>query len=116
MLTVLASAGGAQAASYASLVAQGYRTSPLTRNAAGLDGWKVSNGEKSYFCKRAAAMAYVGRSGLVSITSSGRHIKSDRKIWEARRGGPDPSLPQLSDLQKGRLRPQDVGACTPSSR
>lgn len=110
-VVVLSIGGAAQAASYASLVSQGYETGALTKNRAGIQGWTVRKGESAYFCRMAAGMAYVGRTGLVSITSSGRRIKIDRAVWEASRGGADPSLPQLSDLEAGRLRPQDVGAC-----
>ena len=60
-----------------------------------------------------AATAYVGKSGLVSFTSSGRQIKSNRKAFEAYIGGPDKTIPQLSDLKAGRPKERDVGKCLP---
>ncbi len=99
------------AESYPSLVKQGYRTGKLSKNAAGAQGWTVSNGEKKYFCRMKATMAYVGGSGLVSILSNGRQIKLDRKTFESGIGGPDPNIPQLSALKAGKPNERDVGGC-----
>jgi hypothetical protein len=99
------------AESYSSLVKQGYKTGKLSKNAAGAQGWTVSNGEKKYFCRMKATMAYVGSGGLVSILSNGRQIKLDRKTFEAGIGGPDPSIPQLSALKTGKPNDRDVGGC-----
>jgi hypothetical protein len=99
------------AESYPSLVKQGYKTGKLSKNAAGLQGWTVSNGEKKYFCRMKATMAYVGGSGLVSILSNGRQIKLDRKTFEAGIGGPDTNIPQLAALKAGRPNDRDVGGC-----
>jgi hypothetical protein len=103
----------ALAESYASLQKQGYKISKMSRGTSGAQGWAVSNGEKKYFCKLKASMAYVGSSGLVSILSNGKQIKLDRKTFEAGIGGPDANIPQLSDLKAGRPMPRDVGACSP---
>ena len=99
------------AESYPGLVSQGYKTGKLSKNAAGAQGWTVSNGEKKYFCRMKATMAYVGGSGLVSILSNGRQIKLDRKTFEAGMGGPDPNIPQLSALKAGKPNDRDVGGC-----
>ena len=99
------------AESYASLVKQGYKTGKLSKNAAGAQGWAVVNGEKKYFCRMKATMAYVGDSGLVSILSNGRQIKLDRKTFESGIGGPDPNIPQLSALKAGKPNERDVGGC-----
>jgi hypothetical protein len=99
------------AESYQSLVKQGYKTGNLSKNAAGAQGWTVSNGGKKYFCRMRASMAYVGATGLVSILSNGRQIKLDRKTFEAGIGGPDPNIPQLSALKAGKPNDRDVGGC-----
>jgi hypothetical protein len=99
------------AESYPSLVKQGYKTGKLSKNAAGAQGWTVSNGEKKYFCRMRASMAYVGATGLVSILSNGRQIKLDRKTFEAGIGGPYPNIPQLSALKAGKPNDRDVGGC-----
>ena len=99
------------AESYPGLVNQGYKTGKLSKNAAGAQSWTVSNGEKKYFCRMKATMAYVGGSGLVSILSNGRQIKLDRKTFEAGIGGPDPNIPQLSALKAGKPNDRDAGGC-----
>lgn len=99
------------AQSYSSLVKQGYKTGKLSKNAAGAQGWTVSNGEKKYFCRLRASLAYVGATGLVSILSNGRQIKLDRKTFESHLGGSAGDLPQLSDLKAGRPGNKDVGGC-----
>jgi hypothetical protein len=102
----------ANAESYAGLQNQGYKTGKLSRGKSGAQGWVVSDGEKKYFCKLKASMAYVGSSGLVSILSNGRQIKLDRKTFEAGIGGPDPNIPQMADLKAGRPNARDVGSCS----
>jgi hypothetical protein len=99
------------AESYSSLIKQGYKTGKLSKNAAGAQGWTVSNGDMRYFCRMRATMAYVGAAGLVSILSNGRQIKLDRKTFESHIGGPDPTIPQLSALKTGKLNARDVGGC-----
>jgi hypothetical protein len=103
----------ASAESYASLQKQGYKTGKMSRGASGAQGWVVTNGEKKFFCKLKASMAYVGSSGLVSILSNGRQIKLDRKTFEVGIGGPDPNIPQLADLKSGKPGARDVGSCSP---
>ena len=100
------------AESYPSLAKQGYKTGKLSRNAAGAQGWTVSNGGTKYFCRMKVTMAYVGANGLVSILSNGRQIKLDRKTFESHLGGSAGDLPQLSDLKAGKLRSKDVGGCS----
>ena len=112
MLFLAASATSSRAESYAGLQGQGFKTSKLSRGASGAQGWVVSNGEKKYFCKLKASMAYVGSTGLVSILTNGRQIKLDRKTFEAGIGGPDKNIPQLSTLKAGKPGARDVGACT----
>jgi hypothetical protein len=103
----------ALAESYAGLQKQGYKTSKMSRSASGAQGWVVTNGEKKFFCKLKASMAYVSSSGLVSILSNGKQIKLDRKTFEAGIGGPDPNIPQLADLKSGKPGARDVGSCSP---
>lgn len=103
----------ASAESYSGLQMQGYKTGKMSRGTSGAQGWVVTNGEKKFFCKLKASMAYVGSSGLVSILSNGRQIKLDRKTFEAGIGGPDPNIPQLADLKSGKPDTRDVGSCSP---
>ncbi|WP_042954319.1 hypothetical protein [Rhizobium leguminosarum] len=102
----------AQAESFSKLAAQNYAIGKLTKGKAGGYGWVVSNGSKRFFCRLDASLAYVNKKEMVSILSSGRLIKVDRATFEASIGGPDPSIPQWSDLQAGRVKPADVGSCT----
>ncbi|MGO8048338.1 hypothetical protein ACC713_36600, partial [Rhizobium johnstonii] len=80
---------------------------------AGGYGWVISNSHKRFFCRLNASMAYVNKKEMVSIKSSGRLIKVDRATFETKIGGPDPSIPQWSDLQSGRVKPDDGRSCTP---
>ncbi|OWV77184.1 hypothetical protein ATY76_04360 [Rhizobium sp. R339] len=105
--------GIAQAESFSKLAGQNYAVGKLTKSKAGAYGWVVSNGSKQFFCRMDASLAYVSKKEMVSFTTSGRMIKVDRATFEARIGGPDPSIPQWSDLQAGRVKPADVGSCTP---
>ncbi len=50
--------GTVQAATDASLGSEGHWTGPSSRNAAGLDGWSVTEEKSAYFCRRSGAMAY----------------------------------------------------------
>ena len=104
----------ASAESYSKLQGKGFNTSALTRGPSGAQGWIVSNGSKKFFCKLDATMVYVGKTGLVSVLSNGRQIKIDRKTFENAIGGPDPNIPQMSDLRAGRPAPKDVGVCSPA--
>jgi hypothetical protein len=111
-LLTLTVASSAQAATYSDLTRQGYRIGPLTQSRGGAPGWILSGGGKRYFCRLGVSMVLSGENGMVSITSSGRRIKADKAAYEAFRGGPNPNLPRLEDLEAGRPRPQDVGICT----
>ena len=104
----------ANAESYAGLQANGYRTGKLVRGASGSLGWIVSKGQKRWFCRLGVSNAYVGKSGMVAFTSAGRQVRLDRETYEKYAGGSDASIPQLSDLQAGRLNARDVGACSPA--
>ncbi|RWB22767.1 MAG: hypothetical protein EOQ40_03430 [Mesorhizobium sp.] len=110
---LLASIAPSHAESYSNLQTGGYKTSKLTRGASGALGWIVSNGEKKFFCRMRVGAAYVGKTGMVGFTSSGRQISENRKVYEQRVGF-DPTLPQLSDLKAGRPNARDVGACAPA--
>ncbi|EJC72660.1 hypothetical protein [Rhizobium hidalgonense] len=105
----------AQAESFSKLKGQDYAIGKLTKGKAGGYGWVVSNGSKRFFCRLDASLAYVDKKEMVSILASGRLIKLDRAAFEASIGGPDPSIPQWSDLQAGRVKPADVGSCTPAA-
>ncbi len=112
---LLATAGVAEAESFTKLTQQGYKLGKLTTGKSGLPGWVASNGTKRYFCKMEAYKAYVGKKGLVMFSSNGRPIEVDRTVYEAGTGGFDPTVPQLSDLKAGRVKPADVGNCLPLS-
>lgn len=114
-VAVIAATGVAQAESFTKLTQQGYKLGKLTTGKSGLPGWIASNGTKQYFCKMKVARAYIGEKGLIIFSTSGRPIKLDRATYEAAIGGPDPSIPQLSDLKAGRVKPADVGYCLPLS-
>lgn len=101
----------ADAASYKRLVAKGYGTGQMTRSGSGGLGWVVSNGKESYFCKMKATLAYVSKTRMVSFTAAGRQIELDRKVFEKSMGGRTGRIPNLSDLEAGRLHPDDVGSC-----
>jgi hypothetical protein len=106
----------AMAESYPNLVKQGYKTSKLSKGPSGALGWIVTNGEKKFFCKMFVGSVYVGSTGMVGFTASGRKIPMDRKVFENAIGGPDPSIPQLEDLEAGRPNKRDVGPCTPRKK
>ena len=111
---LLASIVSSSAESYSKLQSDGYKTSKLTHGASGSLGWIVSNGEKKFFCRMRVAHAYVGKSGMVGFTSSGRQIGLNRKVYEKYAGGFDQSASQLSDLKAGRPNARDVGNCSPA--
>ncbi|MGL4487877.1 MAG: hypothetical protein ACRCU5_00340 [Rhizobiaceae bacterium] len=108
--------GQSLAESYSGLVKQGYKTGKLTKGPSGAYGWIVTDSKKKFFCKMNVASVYVGKTGMVSFTSSGRKISIDRKVFENAIGGPDPTIPQLEDLEAGRPNNRDVGACTPRKK
>lgn len=103
--------GIAQAESYSALTKQGYTTGKLARGKSGAWGWVVGNGERTFFCRLNVASAYVNKKEMVSFTASGRMLKIDRATYAL--GGPDPNKPYLKDLQAGRVKPADVGGCSP---
>ncbi|MBX5182598.1 MULTISPECIES: hypothetical protein [unclassified Rhizobium] len=106
--------GVAQAESFSKLARRDYAIGKLTKGKSGGYGWVVSNGSKRFFCRLDVSLAYVNKKEMVSILASGRLIKLNRAAFEASIGGPDPSIPQWSDLQAGRVKPADVGSCTPA--
>ncbi|WP_370674848.1 hypothetical protein [Pleomorphomonas sp. PLEO] len=111
----IATTGIAKAESFTKLTQQGYKLGKLTTGKSGMPGWIASNGTKQYFCKMWASKAYVGKDGMVAFTSSGRQVGLDRATYERIIGGPDSSIPQLSDLKAGRVKPADVDICLPLS-
>ena len=92
----------AEAASYKSLKAKGYKTSSWTRSPSGRRGWRVSGGGKRYFCTMRVGLARNG-SKAVGFTTSGRIIPMA--------GRPRKGAPNLADLKAGRPRARDVGSC-----
>jgi hypothetical protein len=88
---LLASIAPSNAESYSNLQGSGYKTSKLAHGASGSLGWIVSNGEKKFFCRMRVAHAYVGKTGMVAFTSSGRQVALDRKVYEKYAGGFDES-------------------------
>ena len=108
-----AMSGIAQAESFSKLTQQNYAIGKLRRGKAGGYGWVLSNGSTRFFCRLNASLAYVNKKEMMSILSNGRLIKLDRATFEASIGGSDPSIPQWSDLQTGRVKPADVGSCAP---
>lgn len=103
----------ANAESYAALQGEGYKSSKLTRGASGSLGWFMVGGGKKFFCPMRVATARVGKTGLIGFTSSGKQVPMNRKVYEHYAGSAS-IYPQLSDLQAGRPRPQDVRACVPA--
>lgn len=105
--------GLAQAESFSKLSRQDHAISKLTRGKSGGYGWVVSTGGKRFFCRLNVSLAYINKKEMMSITSSGRQIKVDRATFEASIGGHDPSIPNWSDLQSGKVVPANVGSCSP---
>ena len=111
-LSALAVPGIAHASSYADLIGRGYRIGPLTQSRGGAAGWILRRGDSRYFCHLGVSLMLSGKNGMVSMSASGRQVRINKRAFENFRGGPDPSLPHLEDLNAGRPRPQDVGYCT----
>jgi hypothetical protein len=117
-LTVLVGLAGlatfsatAQASSFERLKKQGFKVGGFTRGKSGSRGWYLTKGNEKYFCKFQGSTVYVGKTKMVIFTSPGREISMNRKAYEEKAGGPDPSIPQMSDLKAGRVEPRLVGAC-----
>ena len=106
-------AGTASAESYQGLLKKGYVVGNMGQGKSGSLGWVLTGPGGKQFCKAKVSLAIVDKKTLVSILGSGRMVKVDRATFEAGIGGPNPSLPKLSDLKAGRVGPQHVGACTP---
>jgi hypothetical protein len=105
----VAASTAALAASFESLVADGYKVAKMTRSASGASGWVVSNGKTKYFCRLDATMALT-KTKVVSIITGGRMIEIDRQAFESKSS--TDGMPQLADLKAGKPRPEDVGACS----
>jgi hypothetical protein len=105
--------GSASAESFSGLIKRGYSIGKMSQGKSGALGWVLTAKDGKQFCKSKVSLAYVDKKTMVSILGSGRMIKLDRATFEAELGGPDPSVPKLSDLKAGRIQPQHVGACTP---
>ncbi|WP_082511010.1 MULTISPECIES: hypothetical protein [unclassified Rhizobium] len=106
-------AAPASAESYQALLKKGYTVGKMSQGKSGSLGWVLTGQDGKQFCKAKVSLAVVDKKTLVSILGSGRMVKVDRAAFEAGIGGPDPSLPLVSDLKAGRVGPQRVGACTP---
>lgn len=103
----------ASAESFQGLLKKGYTVGKMSQGKSGAMGWVLTGKDGKQFCKSKVSLAVVDKKTLVSILASGRMVKVDRATFEASLGGPDPSLPLLSDLKAGRIAPQHVGSCTP---
>jgi hypothetical protein len=106
-------AAPAFAESFQGLLKKGYTVGKMSQGKSGSLGWVLTAKDGKQFCKARVSMAVVDKKTLVSILGSGRIVKVDRATFESAIGGPDPSLPLLSDLKAGRVGAQHVGACTP---
>jgi hypothetical protein len=109
----LVHAAPASAESFQGLLKKGYTVGKMSQGKSGAMGWVLTGKDGKQFCKSKVSLAVVDKKTLVSILASGRMVKVDRATFEASLGGPDPSLPLLSDLKAGRVGPQHVGGCTP---
>lgn len=96
---------------YNMLLAEDYKTSAITRNAAGQRGWQVSDGEQTYFCEMAATKALNGPDEMIIFSSSGRMITANSQVYKNTLGVSSIDAAQWSDLEAGRPRAQDVGDC-----
>lgn len=103
----------ASAESFQGLLNKGYTVGKMSQGKSGALGWVLTGKDGKQFCKSKVSVAVVDKKTLVSILGSGRMVKLDRATFEASLGGPDPSLPLLSDLKAGRVAAQHVGSCTP---
>lgn len=106
-------ASPASAESFQGLLEKGYTVGKMSQGKSGAMGWVLTGKDGKQFCRSKVSLAVVDKKTLVSILGSGRMVKVDRATFEASLGGPDPSLPLLSDLKAGRVGPQHVGSCTP---
>ncbi len=106
----IAMSTAAFAASFESLVAEGYKASRLTRNSLDVPGWFLSRGDEKYFCRLEATLAIKNKTKLVSILRTGFMSEVSRKAYET--GASSKSLPKLNNLVAGKPRPEDVGACS----
>ena len=104
----------ASAATFQSLVSQGYKSGGLTQNKAGIQGWLLKKGNDSVFCRMNVSLVYVGKNGMASFTAAGRMITIDKKTYmDYLKITNDPTIPHLEDLKAGRPRPEDAGSCSP---
>lgn len=110
---LLLHASPASAESFQGLLKKGYTLGKMSQGKSGALGWVLTGKDGKQFCKSKLSLAVVDKKTLVSILGSGRMVKVGRATFEASLGGPDPSLPLLSDLKAGRVGPQHVGSCTP---
>ena len=97
------------AASFESLVGDGYKVGKMSRSASGMSGWILSNGKDKYFCRLDATMALT-KTKIVAMITGGRTIEIDRKSFASKSS--TEGMPQFADLKAGKPRPEDVGACS----
>ena len=102
----------ALAGKYDRLKSDGYKTSSLTRNAAGIHGWVLKKGTKRQFCRLNASLVILNSKTLIGFTSSGRQIRASRKAYESRAGSVENKFPKMSDVKRGTVESRFVGSCT----
>ena len=106
------SAPVAMAADYSGLKKKGYRTSSLTKNRGGSQGWIVSMGSERYFCRLITTIVIVDSKTMLAFSSSGSAIPLDRATFENSAGSAEGKFPLWSDIKNGRPEKRDVGACS----
>lgn len=103
--------GVAIAADYESLAGEGYKAGKLTRGPNGKSGWFLSRGgDERYFCNRRAGLMYGGPTGIGNLDARDRFMPYNAAALK-QLGADALDLPQLSDIEAGRLRSKDVGIC-----
>lgn len=103
--------GVAHAATYTSLVGDGYETSKMVESPGGSRGWYLAKGDDRYFCKMNVSMVQGGPTGIASFTSSGRMLPLDKATVEGM-GATLSDFPRLSDLEAGKPPVDAVGGCS----
>ena len=101
----------AEASSFERLKNKGFKVGTFTRGKSGSRGWYLTNGSERYFCRFKGSTVYIGKTKMVIYTGPGREISMNRKAYEEKAGGPDPSIPMMRDLKAGRPEARLVGAC-----
>jgi len=100
------------AASFKSLKSKGYKVGKLTKNRAGKSGWILKKGDDRQFCRSKVSGIILNSKTLIFMTSSGRQIKADRKVFEERSGPSEKLYPTMSQYKSGRIDARSVGRCS----